>query len=149
MEALWILQARKNASLRDLPRESGRKGTRKGWSLIDGTKGQGQRSSGGEGETADPDLHPHQPNTSRSPDQPCEVCVSARGRARTRVCVGGWMEKWALGVWGERNGPSRAENRSYLGAKVHGLQTLRLREEGHELLMYPCRVQGKADEKGG
>lgn len=97
MEALWILQARKNASLRDLPRESGRKGTRKGWSLIDGTKGQGQRSSGGEGETADPDLHPHQPNTSRSPDQPCEVCVSARGRARTRVCVwgGGW-----------KNGPS-------------------------------------------
>jgi hypothetical protein len=41
MEALWILQARKNASLRDLHGKSGRKGTRKGWSLVDGTKGQG------------------------------------------------------------------------------------------------------------
>lgn len=26
--------------------------------MIDGTKGKGQRSSGGEGESADPDLHP-------------------------------------------------------------------------------------------
>lgn len=50
--------------------------------MIDGTKGKGQRSSGGEGETADPDLHLHQPNTSRSPDQPCEGGVGGGGVGR-------------------------------------------------------------------
>lgn len=149
MEALWILQARKNASLRDLPRASGRKGTRKGWSLIDGTKGQGQRSSGGEGETADPDLHPHQPNTSRSPDQPCEVCV----RARERACVCVW------GVVDGKMGPRGLGRKEWIpavqktevtsGPKYRACKPYGLGKEGHELLMYPCRVQGKADEKGG
>lgn len=50
-----------------LIRESGRKGTREGWSLIDGTGGKGQGSSGGEGEGADLDLHPHpHPSLSQS-----------------------------------------------------------------------------------
>lgn len=78
--------------------------------MIDGTKGKGQRSSGGEGETADPDLHPHQPNTRRSPDQPCE---GGGGRRRSG-------EVWENGPSGSgENGinPRRAEREITSGMK--------------------------------
>lgn len=94
-----------------LIRESGRKGTREGWSLIDGTGGKGQGSSGGEGEGADLISTPTPTQACRSPDQPCEV---------RKGC--GKMGPGSLG--GKELDPSGWVRRSYLRAEVQNLQTI-------------------------